>query len=120
MTSQRQSEPQPSQSFAPPLRRSTRQGGARYTERVWFRVRDRKVDLAVRAAVCNLPFTQARALWLVETCGCTYAQVAAETGADRQSVARDISDARTAILHHLDREGLLPLRPRTRRKALRR
>ena len=48
------------------------------------------------------------------------AQVADETGVDCRSVARNVSCARHAIRDHLERKGVADLRPRARRKALRR
>ena len=77
-------------------------------------MREELFDLAVRAALSQLPHTQARALWLVDVCGASYAQVAAETSVDRRSVIREVRGARHAIRDHVGHAVVCELRARRR------
>ena len=54
-------------------------------------------DAAVRHATDRLPLDQAHALWLVDVCGLTYAQAAAETGTNPKRFAKRLHTARTTI-----------------------
>lgn len=52
---------------------------------------------SVRAAADDLPLELAQALWLVDVCGCTYANGAGEVGIDRAAFATRVRDARQSI-----------------------
>ena len=54
-------------------------------------------EAAVREATDCLPLDQAHALWLVEVCGLTYAEAAAETGTKPRRFAKRLRTARTTI-----------------------
>lgn len=54
-------------------------------------------DAAVRHATDRLPLDQAHALWLVDVCGLTYAEAAAETGITPKRFAKRLHTARTTI-----------------------
>lgn len=52
---------------------------------------------SVRVAAAALPLKQAESLWLVDVCGCDYAQAAAEAGADERTIANRVRRARQSI-----------------------
>lgn len=79
-------------------------------------MRDRNFDLAVREAVSKLPFAQANAVWLVDVCGASYAQVGDEIGAERRIVTHHVNCARLAIRDHLKRSGAVSVDPIARSK----
>jgi predicted DNA-binding protein (UPF0251 family) len=45
----------------------------------------------------ELPFRQAKSLWLVDVCGCSYDQAAAEMRIDRADLAASVAAGRTSI-----------------------
>lgn len=51
----------------------------------------------VPAAASELPFAQAQALWLVDVCGCTYADAAAEVRTTRGDIVRRVAGGREAL-----------------------
>ena len=51
----------------------------------------------MRHATDRLPLDQAHALWLVDVCGLTYAEAAAETGITPKRFAKGLHTARTTI-----------------------
>jgi DNA-directed RNA polymerase specialized sigma24 family protein len=52
---------------------------------------------SVRAAAGELPFPQAQALWLVDVCGCSYAEAAAEARTTREGIVRRVASGREAL-----------------------
>lgn len=54
-------------------------------------------ETAVRHATDRLPLDQAHALWLVDVCGLTYADAAAETHTTPKRFAKRLHTARTTI-----------------------
>lgn len=52
---------------------------------------------SVRAAAGELPFPQAQALWLVDVCGCSYAEAAAEARTTRESILCRVAGGREAL-----------------------
>lgn len=59
-------------------------------------------DQAVRALAAELPFDQARAVWLVDSCGLSYDQTASAMATEPAEIARIIADARRRV-----RQGLM-------------
>lgn len=63
---------------------------------------DRSATVAViREAASDLPIDQAKALWLIDVCGCGYDEAAETLGVDRAELAGRIGDARRAIRHSI-------------------
>ena len=77
-------------STAFPQRRRTAQPDPRPPEHETF-------ETSVRYATDRLPFDMAHAVWLVDVCGLTYADAAAETGTNPKRFANRLHTARTTI-----------------------
>lgn len=56
-----------------------------------------EIAALVRAAASELPFAHAQALWLVDVCGCTYTDAAAEASTTRGSIVRRVAGGRKAL-----------------------
>ena len=64
-------------------------------------VDDARFGAQVSAAMRELEFEQARAIWLVDVCGCSYDQAAIESGVDRARFAATVAAARHEIRRHV-------------------
>lgn len=58
-------------------------------------------DQVVRSLAAELPFEQARAIWLVDGCGLSYAQAASAMSTVSPEIARIVADARHVVRHGL-------------------
>ena len=54
-------------------------------------------SLCARSAAALLPFEQARAVWLVDVCGCDYAEASTHIGTTKDQVATYVADGRVEI-----------------------
>lgn len=60
-------------------------------------------EALIRTTAAELPIDQARAIWLIDMCGCSYDEAAATMGVTRDELATEVTSARQAI-----RSGLAP------------
>lgn len=51
----------------------------------------------VRAATASLPFEEAHAIWLVDVCGCSYADAAIQSCTDVESIRRRVDQGRRRV-----------------------
>lgn len=58
---------------------------------------DADIARSVRSAAGELPFRQAQALWLVDTCGCSYDDAAAEAGTTPGWIVRRVAGGRKEL-----------------------
>lgn len=56
---------------------------------------------SIRTAASQLPIREAEAIWLVDVCGCSYTQAAAEARTSPQTIACLVSRARPAIRRNM-------------------
>ncbi|NNF63098.1 MAG: sigma-70 family RNA polymerase sigma factor [Acidimicrobiia bacterium] len=56
---------------------------------------------SIRTAASELPIREAEAIWLVDVCGCTYAQAAEEARTSPQTISSLVSRARPAIRRNM-------------------